>query len=267
MEIPFSNLIPVGVCAFDKVSGKLLNCRAKERLPENSRSIIVYLFPYYLGDEYYKSSNLSKYAVSGDYHDIVKNYLQFATDKLKKEYPQNSFEWFCDNSPIPEVTVAVESGLGVKGENGLLINKKYGSFCFIGEIVTDLKIPFNVATEKECLKCGACKTDCPGGALRENIFNKELCFSHLTQKKGELSLETISYIENNRIIWGCDKCQDACPMNKNISVTPLREFFETAKPHYNLGDLISGRAFSWRGEEVINRNLKIMCCKDEKNKL
>ncbi len=265
--LPLNDILPVGVCSFEKVSENLLNCRAMERLPENSQSIIVYLFPYYLGEEYYINSNLSKYAVSRDYHDILKEYLQLVVEKLKAEYPENSFEWFCDNSPIPEVKAAVEAGLGVKGENGLLINERYGSFCFIGEVVTDLKLPVNDVIKRECLKCGACKNSCPGGALKEKEFNKELCFSHLTQKKGELPIEAEIYIKKNNIIWGCDRCQDECPMNKNISVTPIKEFFDSAKPWYNMGDSVAGRAFSWRGEAVINRNLKIMCCKDEENKL
>ena len=99
------------------------------------------MFPYYLGEEYYKNSNLSKYAVPDDYHKICGVYLEKAVSHLKEKYTEYSFEYFCDNSPINEVYAACLSGLGVKGENSLLINKTYGSFCFIGEIITDLDIP------------------------------------------------------------------------------------------------------------------------------
>lgn len=267
MKIPFEEMLPWGICDFSDVSGALINCRAKSRLPQKAESIIVYLFPYYLGEEFYKNANLSKYAVPADYHEIAGEYLKKAAEQLKKAYPDFSFEWFCDNSPVPEVKAASLSGLGVVGQNGLLINEKYGSFVFIGEIVTDMRLSPSLKNEGRCLECGACRKACFGGALREENFNKDGCLSHLTQKKGELSPVTEDYIGKSGIIWGCDICQNVCPMNKNISVTPVKEFIETAIPRYKEGDSISGRAFSWRGESVINRNLKIMCCKDGKNNL
>ena len=267
MRFPFSDLLPVGVCDFGSVSAYLLECRAKSRLPQAAKSIIVYLFPYYLGEAVYKSCNLSKYAVSKDYHIVAEEYLCKAKELLQKDYPAYSFEYFCDNSPIPEVKAAVNAGLGVKGENGLLINEKYGSFCFIGEIVTDMMIEPDAKNEGKCLQCGMCKKHCPSGALDEWGFCKELCFSHLTQKKGELPKAAIDYINKTKIIWGCDRCQDVCPMNKNAQITPIKEFLQTAEPVYTLTTDITDRAYSWRGKSVIDRNLKIMCCKDGENNL
>jgi hypothetical protein len=56
-------------------------------------------------------------------------------------------------------------------------------------------------------------------------------------------------------------------MNENIQITPIKEFLESGKSEYNFGDTLENRAYSWRGREVIERNLKIMCCNDEKNEL
>ncbi len=262
IKLPFGDTLPCGVCEFSVFSQNLINCRAKARIPENAKSIAVYLFPYYLGEDYYKASNISKYAVPEDYHIIASRYLETAVQELKNTYPRYRFEYFCDNSPIPEVRAAVLAGLGVEGENGLLINEKYGSFCFIGEIVTDMEISPSCVSEKECLKCKKCEKACPGKAIEDGAVSREKCFSDITQRKKALPEELQKFIAESGCIWGCDICQDVCPMNKSISVTPVKEFFLSAKPTYASGDSIENRAYAWRGNDVIERNFKIMCCKE-----
>lgn len=260
--LPFSDLLPCGVCSFSDLADNLINCRAKSRLPEKSKSVIVYLFPYYLGKEFYKDSNISKYSVSEDYHNIVGEYLGKAMVELQKNYPDYNFQWFCDNSPIPEVTAAVNAGLGVKGLNGLLINEQYGSFCFIGEIVTDMEITPSLYKNGTCLNCQKCINMCAGKALG-GIFSKDKCLSHITQKKGVLEAWEQELIKANGCAWGCDVCQDVCPMNNDVKITPVTEFIKSAKPVFIKGDSVEGRAFSWRGPQVIERNLAIICCKDK----
>ncbi len=261
MRIPFYDLLPWGVCRFSDI-GELKDCRAKSRVPENAQSVIMYLFPYYLGEEYYENINISKYAVPLDYHITAGVYLQKAVDELRALYPHNKFEYFCDNSPVYEVEAAVKCGLGVKGRNSLLINKKYGSFCFIGEIITDLALDCTLPEDRACLSCGRCEKACPGGALCGYKVDNDKCLSHITQLKAQPSDEQIQKLRQSSYIWGCDVCQDVCPMNKNISVTPVKEFYCDAKAVFSEGDTIENRAFGWRGEAVINRNLKISCCKD-----
>lgn len=267
LKLPFSELLPVGVCRFSDLSDSLFSCAAKRRLPENAKSVIVYLFPYYLGEKYYEGLNISKYAVPEDYHIMASAYLNSAAQSLKHEHPEYTFECFCDNSPLNEVKAAVLAGLGVKGENSLLINEEYGSFCFIGEIVTDMPLKANDYKARECLKCMKCKALCPVNAIIEGKVQKKSCLSDITQRKGELTSEEKEIIARCGTAWGCDVCQDVCPMNKGIKVTPLKEFYLTAKAHRAPGESIENSAFSWRGEKVINRNLEILYCQDEKNNL
>ena len=261
MNLPFSDILPCGACRFSDV-GELLECRAKQRIPQNAKSVIVYLFPYFLGDEYYEESNISKYAVPCDYHVVVSEYLRKICGILKTQYPENNFEPFCDNSPIREVEAGCFCGLGVKGRNGLLINEKYGSFCFIGEIVTDLECEYSLPEDRTCLSCGVCEKECPGKALGRYKVVEERCLSAITQKKGERSPCEQKLIKESGVIWGCDICQNVCPMNKGVLVTPIKEFFETAKIVYEPCDNIENRAFSWRGKKVIDRNFEIICCKE-----
>ena len=257
INLPFDDVLPCGICSFESI-GELIPCRAKERIPENAKSVITYLFPYWLGEDFYRKSNISKYAVPNDYHIIVGEYLKKITDELRNQYPDNTFEYFCDNSPINEVRAAVLCGLGVKGRNSLLINPVYGSFCFIGEIITDKKFDYSVEDKGTCLDCGICAKKCPQKAITLEGINKERCLSDITQHKGELSTESIEQIKKYGCIWGCDVCQDVCPMNKNISVTPIKEFIETAKPFYESGDSIENRAYAWRGKKVIERNYGVI---------
>ena len=171
-------------------------------------------------------------------------------------YPSHSFEPFADNSPIPEVYAAALSGLGVIGKNGLLINKTYGSWVFIGEIVTDLELEIKESEIEYCPDCGLCQNHCPGGALSE-WFDKASCLSFLTQKKGELSIEEKNKIKENGLVWGCDSCQEICPCNKDIVIDPFEGFLDGISQQYRPDD-ISGRAFEWRGKNVMLRNYDII---------
>lgn len=236
-----------GFCAFSSVAEHLLDCRAKSRIPEKAKTVIICAFPYKVRSE--KPENISRYAAVPDYHPIVGNYLARAVEKLKQTFSQNSFEWFVDNSPIPEVYAATIAGLGVKGDNGLLITPKYGSWVFLGEIVTDIEI---LCEEKsgECLHCGKCSDACPKGR-----YNVE-CLSALSQKKRELEPKEQTALIENRILWGCDICAEVCPMNENVEISPLSEFAAAYRDRYTLGEDITGRAYAWRGEKVITRNKK-----------
>ena len=97
------NISPLwGMCSFDKIKDGLIECRAKSRLPENPKTVIVACFPYLLGESFYGNRNVSKYAVVTDYHEVATARLKSAADELKKIFPEEEFAFFADNSPIPE---------------------------------------------------------------------------------------------------------------------------------------------------------------------
>lgn len=237
-----------GVCSFDAVKDNLLPCRKIKELPENSKSIIVFVFPYKVKEE--KPLNISRYAAVCDYHTVVQNILAKHCENLKKVFPKSSFAPFCDNSPVPEVSAAVKAGLGVKGKNGLLINDTYGSFVFIGEIVTDLDIEYT-SFDKSCLNCGACLSACPVDLCKEN------CLSALTQQKKPFTEEQIKLFKKGNSIWGCDICGEICPMNKDKSLTYINEFVESYRNAYIVGEDTTDRPYNWRGKEVIERNFHL----------
>ncbi len=248
--------LPYGFSSFDAVREHLIPCRAASRLPENAQTVISVLFPYFLGEGYYGDSNVSRYAVSADYHIITKKITDELLKKLRESYPENKFEAFVDNSPLPEVRCAVAAGLGFLGKNNLFISEKYGSWVFLGEIVTDKYVAPYGGGIKKCLGCDKCVRECPTGALGGGRVDTEKCLSFLSQKKGELAPEVAAKMAEYNCVWGCDICQKVCPMNKSAEITPIAEFFETAEPRVDSGVNVEGRAFAWRGSKVIERNIE-----------
>lgn len=234
----------VGFCAFDEIKDCLIDCRAKARLPQNSKTVIMCFFPYKVKEK--EPILLSRYAAIPDYHDVCGNMLSATCEKLKETYPQNEFAYFCDNSPVPEVLAASIAGLGVKGDNGLLITKEYGSFVFLGEIVTDLVLDCK-NEYNECTHCGRCKIICPV------TLDKTNCLSNLSQKK-KVTNEELQLLKSNNILWGCDICQKVCPMNKQSKITDITEFIAGYRNEYTPTENPQNRPYTWRGDAVIKRN-------------
>ena len=247
--------LPYGFSSFADVKDRLIECRAKARLPQGAQTVISVLFPYYLGEEAYRGSNVSRYAVSADYHLITGAIMEKIAAALREVYPGNAFEYFVDNSPLPEVRCAAAAGLGVVGRNALFISPEYGSWVFLGEIVTDRYFEPAAPAPNVCAGCNECVKRCPVGAIGPAGVTPEKCLSYLSQKKGELSDEVIAKMAEYNCAWGCDICQKVCPMNRAARVTPIEAFYETARPHVSPDDSIEGRAFAWRGKKVIERNL------------
>lgn len=252
---------PFGICSFEQIL-PCLECRAKQRIPQDAASVLVCLFPYYTGE--HKERNISRYAMVTDYHMIAGEYLNRFCKALQEVFPQNQFEPFTDNSPIREVSAAFHAGLGRRGKNGLILHPKYGSYVFIGEVVTDLVLqPDQTLNPGECIGCGKCQKVCPQGALRsDGSVCLERCRSHITQKKGELTDWEIGQIQDGGLIWGCDICNDACPMNQEAKVlTPVPEFLESAVAVLDAQiaeRLLKTRAYNYRGKKTILRNIQLL---------
>jgi epoxyqueuosine reductase QueG len=271
MKADFSSLSGLGieifgVCRFCDIL-PLLEVRSKNRLPQNACSVITFLFPYNIG--YEGKRNLSLYCLGLDYHDIIVKRLKEAEDKLRSMFPENVFEGFCDISPIREVRAAYLSGLGVLGENGLIINQKYGSYCFIGEIVTDLEFESYSRPIGHCVSCGRCVNSCPGGALSKGGFDAALCLSCITQKKGELSEKEQEMIRNGSLVWGCDACSECCPMNTGAEKSNISEFYQNLLPVLDAENIKASRdrAYGYKGKSILLRNLGIIANKKEQNNI
>lgn len=235
---------------------------------ENAKSIIVCAFPYYVGkvDE----SNISKYCYGKDYHIVAKKYLQEVCDYLSNEINNFEYKIFVDNGPLVDRHLAYLSGIGYFGINNNIITDEYGSYVFIGYIINNYEFYPDEPLPKTCIKCNKCVKYCPGNAILGNFeLNPQRCLSYLTQKKEELSEEEIKLIKDNKMVFGCDVCQDICPHNNNIQKTNIEEFIENQITELDYKEISNisnkefkrrygDRAFSWRGKKIIQRNFEII---------
>jgi len=240
----------------------ILNVRSKARIPHNCSAAIAIIFPYYNKSAF--GGNISAYCSVQDYHTIVMKQLKSISEKLAEKYPGHSFIPFVDSSPVDEVDMAVKAGLGVKGDNGLLIHPLFGSYVFIGEILTTLPLETTCCENTGCLHCGRCAALCPGGAISAGRVNTETCASHISQKKGELTEKETEILSRAHTVFGCDICQNVCPMNRNVqeSENLFSDDIISTITAENVENLYKIRPFGWRGLPVLKRNLGIYNKKD-----
>lgn len=241
-----------------------LRINASENM-ENCKSIIVCLFPYYVGD---KNTNISNYTYSHDYHKIIKCKLDKIGEKLGNCIQNFKYKSFTDTGPLVDRFLAYKAGLGFFGLSNNFINDKYGTYTFIGYIINNYEFKKDKPLDKECLKCKKCIKACPGEALMENFqMDPRKCVSYLTQKKGELTETEIMKVKKANKVYGCDICQQVCPHNKNVDYTCIDDFYndlifelkeEEIESMSNKGfkRVYGDRAFSWRGRKIIDRNFK-----------
>ena len=220
---------------------------------------IIFAIPYLTPHE---EKNISAYAICRDYHGYFSELFSSLIAELSEIYPENRFCGFADDSPIDERHAAASAGLGIIGDNGLLITEKYSSYVFLGEIITDIPTDASPKPIRRCYGCGECKRICPA-------YKTGQCLSSLTQKKGELTADEEKAIVECGSVWGCDLCQEVCPYTKqaieNQTIYTNVDYFKsdllpllTYRTLDSMSDVdFSRRAYSWRGRGVIGRNLKI----------
>lgn len=246
-----------GIASFERVP--LLPVRARARIPQGAASVIVLLFGYYT--EPFPARNVARYAIPDDYHTTILPLLQERCDALALAFPGEAFVPFVDASPIDEVSAAVQAGLGCVGKNHLLLTQRYGSYCFIGEIVTTLALPQSDASPPAlCSGCDACVQACPSGALSAEGFLKENCRSHISQKKGALSDWEAQQLREGGFVWGCDRCVDACPQNRCVQKSETPAFWRNPVSNLtweNLNAVLEHKSYAWRTQTVLERNLSL----------
>lgn len=238
--------------------------RAQDLCP-HAAGVFIAAFPYYAGDE---PGNLSFYARGEDYHNVVVRHLNGVCRGLSQLFPGHCFVPAADSTPIPEKVAFALAGLGIKGRNTLAILPPWGSWFFLGNILTDLALTSASVSAPTCMGCNRCVAVCPSGALTLSGLDRSRCLSDLTQRKGPLTKEEEALLRDHPLVWGCDRCQQVCPYNQETAYTTLPEFRKdlifslsgqdvAGLTNRQFREKYAGRAFQWRGPAVLRRNLAL----------
>ncbi len=235
----------------------------KRQPPFAYKTVLVATFPYFSG---FHDGNLSLYTMGEDYHVVLK---QILSNFIKDNHEiLGNHRIFIDSSLFYEKNLAEHAKLGGIGRNGLLMHEKHGSFIFIGGIVIENEFPEMIgSTENPCNGCLACERACPTGAISTGMLDKSRCLSALSQKK-TLTADEEKLLGTAELIWGCDSCQTACPVNMSSKHTENPKFNNNlikSLSHENIAAMndedyskaYSLRAFSYRKRNVILRNFEL----------
>ncbi|MBA4535567.1 tRNA epoxyqueuosine(34) reductase QueG [Bacillus aquiflavi] len=211
-----------------------------------------------------------------DYHVILRNRLTKLEQFIASKVPHARFKSMVDTGELSDRAVAERAGIGWSGKNCSIITPEFGSYVYLGEMITNIPFEPDTPIEDRCGTCNKCIHACPTGALVQGgQLNAQRCIAYLTQTKGFLADEFRTKIGNR--LYGCDTCQTVCPENKGRDFQFHEEMKpdpEVVKPLLKPILTISNREFkekfgklsgSWRGKKPIQRNaiLALAHFKDE----
>ncbi|TCJ05077.1 tRNA epoxyqueuosine(34) reductase QueG [Cytobacillus praedii] len=200
-----------------------------------------------------------------DYHLILRDRLKKLEAYIIERVPEAKCKSMVDTGELVDRAVAERAGIGWSGKNCSIITPEFGSYVYLGEMITTIPFEPDQPIEDQCGTCNKCLEACPTGALVQGgQINAQKCIAFLTQTKGFIEEQYREKIGNR--VYGCDSCQTACPENKGKNFHFHEEMEpdpEIVKPLLKPMLQISNREFkekfgplagSWRGKKPIQRN-------------
>lgn len=196
-------------------------------LVEGTQSIVSVALGYYpakrLSPVQYQ---FAYYAYGRDYHEVVKEKLNVILQELKDRWQVNG-RAFCDAVPLLERYWAARAGVGWIGKNRQMIVPGAGSYFLLGELLLDVKLDYDTPIQNLCGDCTRCLQACPTKALTPQGMEASHCLSYLTiEHKGEIPPQAIRVMGHS--VYGCDRCQQACPYNQDAQPTREPSFAPSA---------------------------------------
>ncbi|ODT74889.1 MAG: tRNA epoxyqueuosine(34) reductase QueG [Pelagibacterium sp. SCN 64-44] len=177
---------------------------------------------------------ISVYARNRDYHDIIKGKLKELAGLLARRSGAE-VKVFVDTAPLMEKPLAEAAGLGWQGKHSVLVSRDFGSWLFLGAIVTAAELPVDKRQPESCGSCTKCLDICPTQAFAAPFrLDARRCLAYLSvEHKGQIPLEFRVPMGNR--IYGCDDCLAVCPWNKFASLS--REARLLARPELERPEL------------------------------
>ncbi|KGP79237.1 MULTISPECIES: tRNA epoxyqueuosine(34) reductase QueG [unclassified Paenibacillus] len=211
---------------------------------------------------------LARSAWGQDYHQVLRAAMDKLVHFIRERVPEAMIESMVDTGALVDRAVSQRAGIGFSAKNCAIISPKFGSWIFLGELVTNIPFqPDNPVTE-DCGECTKCIDACPTGALvGPGQLNAQRCISFVTQTKGFVDEEFMLKIGNR--LYGCDTCQIVCPKNRGKNWDHHPEFHpdpEIVKPlliplldigNREFKERFGQSSAAWRGKKPIQRNAVI----------
>jgi epoxyqueuosine reductase len=186
------------------------------KLVDGAKSVISLSYNYFSNmkqaDE--DAPKIAMYALGKDYHTVVKDKLGILLQELMAEAGQVNARCFVDSAPVLERAWAQRSGVGWVGKNTNILTKRQGSYFFLAEIILDLELDYDSPVKDYCGSCTKCIDACPTQAIYEPYkLDATKCISYFTieLKEDVLPKDYKGKFEN--WMFGCDICQQVCPIN------------------------------------------------------
>jgi epoxyqueuosine reductase len=198
-----------------------------EYLVPGAKSLIVTGLSYYTEKKQREPGVpvLSRYTFGEDYHNVITRKLNKLFTFIRSIEPDAQGRAFVDSAPLLEKAWANEAGLGWQGKHSILINKDIGSFFFIGTLILNIDLDYDKpVTDAHCGSCRLCINLCPTGAINENhTIDVRKCIANLTiENRGPIPESILPDIGGR--VFGCDRCQEVCPWNKEAKHHLTPEF-------------------------------------------
>lgn len=192
---------------------------------------------------------VARYALGRDYHKVMRNRLQKLAAKIGERIGDFGYRAYVDSAPVLEKALARNAGLGWIGKHTVLINKRAGSYFFLGELYTDLPLPVDEPASAHCGSCRRCIDICPTQAIVAPYrLDARKCISYLTiELRGSIPEELRAPIGNR--VFGCDDCQLICPWNKFAQEATEPDF----APRHSLDGPKLVDLFAWSEQEFLSR--------------
>jgi epoxyqueuosine reductase len=184
------------------------------------------------------TGRVSRYACGADYHDVLRLRLRELLGWLQGEAPGCQGRGVVDTAPLLERDFARRAGLGWFGKNTMLLNKRLGSYFFLGALLLDLALaPDPPHDAAHCGTCTACLKACPTGAfVAPGLLDARRCVSYLTIELKEAVPEDLRSGLGDWV-FGCDVCQEVCPWNRKAP--PAQEPAFQARADLQALDLVA----------------------------